>query len=166
MNNTFQPCARRVFLKHLGGLAMLWPLTLAGQDQPRPDPLKPEVVKDFVIKGHGDLDGVKRMLEEQPGLLNATWDWGAGDFETALGGAGHMGRPDIAEYLIQKGARMDLFVATMLGKLEIVKGMTDAYPELLQSRGPHKLSLIHHAEKGGSRAVEVLEYLKSKGLTK
>jgi len=63
------------------------------------------------------MEAVKKLLEETPGLLNASWDWGGGDFETAMGGAGHMGRADIAEYLINKGARMDIFVATMLGKL-------------------------------------------------
>lgn len=147
------------------GVTLLTPVILKGQDQPRPDPLKPEIVKDFVIKGHGNLDGVRQLLDEQPGLLNAAWDWGGGDFETALGGAGHMGRADIAEYLLQKGARMDIFVATMLGKLEIVKGIVMAYPEVLNSRGPHKLSLLHHAEKGGAKAAAVMEFLKSKGLT-
>ncbi|GHN00913.1 hypothetical protein WSM22_24020 [Cytophagales bacterium WSM2-2] len=139
---------------------------LFSQDQKRPDPLKPELVKDFVIQGHRDLDAVKKLLDETPGLLNATWDWGGGDFETALGGAGHMGRADIAEYLISKGARMDIFVASMLGKLDIVKGIADAFPDALNSRGPHKLSLIHHAEKGGEKATAVLEFLKSKGLSK
>ncbi len=105
-------------------------------------------------------------MEETPGLLNASWDWGGGDFETAMGGAGHMGRTDIAEYLISKGARMDIFVATMLGKLDIVKGIADAYPDALNSKGPHTLSLVFHAEKGGEKALAVLEFLKSKGLTK
>ncbi len=27
----------------------------------------------------------------QPALLNAAWDWGGGDFETALAGAAHRG---------------------------------------------------------------------------
>jgi len=34
------------------------------------------------------------MLSEHPTLLNAEYDWGAGDFELAIGGAGHMGRHD------------------------------------------------------------------------
>jgi hypothetical protein len=146
---------------------MVFPaLQVFGQDQKKPDPLKPELVKDFVIKGHNDFEGLKKLLDETPGLLNATWDWGGGDFETALGGAGHMGRVDIAEYLISKGARLDIFVATMLGKLDIVKGIADAYPDVLNSRGPHKLSLVFHAEKGGDKALAVLDFLKSKGLTR
>ena len=58
----------------------------------------------------------KALLAEQPSLLNATWDWGGGDFETGLGGAGHMGNREIAEFLIGQGARLDIFVATMLGR--------------------------------------------------
>src|SRR5438094_838140 len=107
------------------------------QGQQKPPALKAEVVKDFVIKGHSDFPGVKTLLEEEPGLLNACWDWGGGDFETALEGAGHMGNKQIATYLISKGARMNIFVATMLGKLEIVKAILVAFPDLIHSKGPH-----------------------------
>jgi hypothetical protein len=54
---------------------------------PKPPPLDKELVKDFVIKGHSDLAGTKALLEQEPGLLNSCWDWGGGDFETALEGA-------------------------------------------------------------------------------
>ena len=147
-------------------IALLPSLKTTGQNQQRPDPLKPELVKDFVTKGHNDMEGVKRLLEETAGLLNATWDWGGGDFETALGGAGHMGRTDIAEFLLAKGARLDIFVASMLGKLDIVKSIVDAYPDVLKSKGPHGITLLFHAEKGGEKSLSVVEFLKSKGLTK
>ncbi len=133
------------------------------QQNNRPPALNPELVKDFVIAGHGNLDRVKEMLVQAPGLLNATWDWGGGDFETALGGAGHMGRKDIAEFLINKGCRMDIFVATMLGKLDVVKAMLTAYPDLIHSKGPHGLTFLHHARKGGEEAALVLKYLESLG---
>ncbi len=97
------------------------PSANAGSSKPRPDPLKPELVKEFVIAAHGDLEKTKSMLAETPSLLNATWDWGGGDFEMAIGGAGHMGRRDIALFLIGQGARFDLFVAAMLGRLDVVK---------------------------------------------
>jgi hypothetical protein len=58
---------------------------------PKPPPLDKELVKDFVTKGHFDLAGTKALLEKEPGLLNSSWDWGDGDFETALEGAGHIG---------------------------------------------------------------------------
>src|SRR5687768_18060188 len=75
----------------------------------RGPPIQTELVKQFVIAGHGQLDKVKEMLAAQPALINATWDWGGGDFETALGGASHMGRADIARFLLENNARMDLF---------------------------------------------------------
>ena len=41
------------------------------------------MVKEFVTVGHGNLEKTKQMLEATPALLNASWDWGNGDFEEA-----------------------------------------------------------------------------------
>jgi hypothetical protein len=117
-------------------------------------------VKQFVIAGHGNLALVKEMLATEPGLINGAWDWGGGDFETALGGASHMGRRDIAEFLLEHNARMDLFAAAMLGRLEIVKAAVAAFPGIVKVPGPHKIPLIAHAEKGGAPAVAVLDFLR------
>src|ERR1051326_1987987 len=112
-------------------------------------------VKRFVIAGHGNLAAVKAMLAEEPNLINGTIDWGNGDFETALGGASHMGRRDIAEFLLEHNARMDVFAATMLGKLDIVKAAVSKSPNIVNVLGPHKIPLIAHAEKGGKQAKAV-----------
>src|SRR6266496_6065478 len=117
-------------------------------------------VKRFVIAGHVNLPAVKKMLAEDPTLINGTIDWGNGDFETALGGASHMGRRDIAEFLLAHNARMDIFAATMLGKLDIVKAAVTAYPNIVHVPGPHGIPLIVHAEKGGQLAQDVLEFLR------
>src|SRR5213076_966815 len=117
-------------------------------------------VKRFVIAGHVNLSAVKAMLAEEANLINGTIDWGNGDFETALGGASHMGRRDIAEYLLEHNARMDVFAATMLGKLDIVKAAVAAFPNIVHVPGPHKIPLIRHAEKGGEQAKAVLEFLR------
>jgi hypothetical protein len=127
----------------------------------RGPPIESGLVKQFVIAGHGQLDKVKDMLAAQPALINATWDWGGGDFETALGGASHMGRPDIARFLLENNARMDLFAAAMLGRLDIIKAAAAAFPNILRVPGPHKIPLIAHAEKGGADAVAVVEFLKT-----
>jgi hypothetical protein len=127
----------------------------------RPDPLKPELVKEFVTAGHFDLDKTKKMLTETPKLLNAAWDWGGGDFEMAIGGAGHMGRKDIALYLISQGSRFDIFVAAMLGRLDAVKAILSIDPTLANSLGPHGIPLMAHAKKGGEDAVAVVNYLAS-----
>lgn len=127
----------------------------------RPPPIEGELVKQFVVAGHGNLDKVKEMLAAQPALINATWDWGGGDFETALGGASHMGRADIARYLLENNARMDLFAAAMLGRLDIIKAAAAAFPNIVRVPGPHKIPLIAHAEKGGADAATVVEFLRT-----
>jgi hypothetical protein len=131
------------------------------QKKNRAPQLLPDLVRTFVGAAHGDLDKTRAMLAETPGLLNATWDWGGGDFEAAIGGAGHMGRRDIAEFLLSQGARMDIFVAAMLGRLDILKPTLDAFPSLAQSLGPHGIALLAHAEKGGEAAQPVVAYLNS-----
>ena len=123
--------------------------------------LAPNLVQEFVGKAHGDLGRVEELLAQEPGLINATWDWGGGDFETALGAASHMGRKDIATFLLDHGARLDLFTAAMLGNLEIVRAAISAYPDAIQTPGPHGIPLIAHAQIGGEDAREVLEYLQS-----
>jgi hypothetical protein len=161
--------SRNQFLKRLasGAATLAVPaISFAQTNAQKPDPLKPELVKEFVIKGHNDLDGLKQMLKEQPALIYATWDWGGGDFETALGGASHMGRADIANYLIQSGARMDIFAVAMLGKVEIIKMMLTTFPEMVNCKGAHGITLLTHAQKGGENALGVVEYLKSLGIQK
>ena len=136
------------------------PTAVAATKPPKPPALAPELVQEFVNKAHSDLARTKELLLQEPGLLNARWDWGGGDFESALEGAGHMGRRDIAEFLLANGARMNIFCAAMLGQLDIVKATLDAYPNLKTSKGPHGLMLKHHATKGGEQAAVVLAYLE------
>jgi hypothetical protein len=129
--------------------------------KPKPPALDSAVVKEFVIAGHGDLEKTRQMLQELPGLLNSTWDWGGGDFEMAIGGAGHMGRADIAKFLTSQGSRFDIFVAAMLGHRDIVKSALTLYPDLANSKGPHGIPLLVHAQKGGTAAEPVLRFLES-----
>lgn len=119
------------------------------------------LVQDFVIFAHSDLDMVKKLLEKNAALVNATMDWGGGDWETALGGASHMGRRDIAEFLLERGARIDIFAAAMLGQLDAVKALLTAHPKLIDTKGPHGIPLLAHAKAGGKKAEEVYKYLDS-----
>jgi hypothetical protein len=147
-----------------GGLAAS-PSLLTGQTvQQKADPLPAEKVKEFVIAGHNNLDKIKTLQSEFPTLIYANWDWGGGDFETAIEGAGHVGAKEIANYLVSQGSRTNLFVLTMLGKTQIVKAYLDAYPQYLNARGPHGFTLLHHAQRGGDDAKELYEYLLSKGM--
>ena len=63
-----------------------------------------------------------------------------------------MGRRDIAEYLLEHNARMDIFAATMLGQIDIVKAAVAAFRNIVNVPGPHGIPLLVHAEKGGAAA--------------
>jgi hypothetical protein len=122
--------------------------------------LAPELIQEFVSAAHADLGRVRELLARQPALANAAWDWGNGDFETALGAAAHMGRKDIARLLLDKEARIDIFAAAMLGHLETVEAMIKAVPEARNWRGPHGIPLLRHAEVGGAEAARVADFLR------
>lgn len=150
------------------GLPLMGSQLLHAQDMakpPKPAKIPDELVKAFVGAGHNNLPEVQRLLKEHPGLLNACWDLGGGDFETALEGAGHVGDREIAEYLIRQGARANIFVLTMLGRTVEVKALLAAFPELLRSKGPHGFTLLHHANRGGAPAKALLDHISGLGLT-
>jgi uncharacterized protein YndB with AHSA1/START domain len=125
-----------------------------------PDALSPETVHEFVRVAHGGFEEIRAMLDREPALVNAAWDWGGGDWETGLGAAAHMGRRDIAELLLARGARLDLFAAAMLGHVEIVRAIVDAFPAMREAAGPHGIPLVEHARNGGPEAATVLDLLE------
>lgn len=146
------------------GMSVL-PTFASGYNQNEPEPYKTKIVKEFVVAGHNNLDKVKEMLIDYPNLIYSRYDWGNGDFEEAIEGAGHLGDKEIANYLIGQGARVNLFVLTMLGKTNLVKPTLEVYPNLLYAKGPHGFTLLHHAKVGGNDSQELLAYLSEKGLT-
>jgi hypothetical protein len=158
------PRKKFLSLSVLGSAGFLFGNSAVAQDEPkRPPPIGKDLVKEFVGVSHRDFNKVKELFLQQPGLLNCSWDWGGGDFETGLEAAGHVGNREIAQFLLDNGARMNIFCAAMLGKTDIVKSLLSAFPNLKDSRGPHGLQLLHHAKKGGEQAREVLAYLESIG---
>lgn len=156
---------RRTALRALAGTVATLAITsrLAAQsdtqEPPRPDPLDADQVNAFVRVAHRNLDKTRTMLDQEPRLIKATWDWGGGDFESALAAAGHMGRRDIAHLLLERGATIELCAAAMLGLLPIIRAALEVQPTLLYVPGPHGIPLIAHAEKGGEHAAETLAYL-------
>jgi hypothetical protein len=131
----------------------------------KPSWKKPQVnrllAQDFIIYAHSDLEMTKKLLEREPGLIQSSIDWGAGDWETALGGASHMGRHDIVEFLLSRGARIDLFCAAMQGQTEAIRSFLALQPALIDAKGPHGFSLHFHAQVGGEKSKETLDYLQS-----
>jgi hypothetical protein len=126
----------------------------------RPPQLDPSLVNAFVLHAHGDLDKVRELLAQEPELVNASWDWGGGDWETGLGAAAHMGEREIALFLLANGARLDVFAAAMLGYFDVVREILAAHPETRDALGPHGIPLLVHAQKGGERARGVVELLE------
>ncbi len=122
--------------------------------------LEATLVHQFVSVAHSNLEKVMELLECEPALINAAWDWGGGDWETGLGAASHMGRKDIANFLLERGARLDLFAAAMLGKLDVVKITIQSFSDALHVDGPHGIPLLAHAQAGDEEASAVFEYLK------
>jgi hypothetical protein len=119
------------------------------------------MVQDFVIFAHMDLNMTKTLLDREPLLVNAFMDWGAGDWESGLGGASHMGRHDIVEFLLERGARIDIFCATMMGQFDAVKSFLTLQPKLIDSHGPHGFTLHFHAQLAGKDADKMVDYLQS-----
>lgn len=121
----------------------------------------PELVQEMVLVSHSDVARVTELVTRQPTLAKAAWDWGFGDWETALGAASHMGRRDIAEVLVAHGAHPTIFSAAMLGQLDVVKAFVTAAPGIQRTRGPHSIPLLAHAKAGGAGAKAVLDYLQT-----
>lgn len=141
---------------------LAWPPAVNGISQafPTGDAI---LVKELVGAAHNNLDRVKAIVSRQPALAKAGWDWGYGDWETALGAASHVGSRPIADFLLEKGAPPTIYSSTMLGHLEVVKAMVAAQPGVQRVRGPHGITLLSHARAGGAAAAAVLAYLESLG---
>ena len=121
---------------------------VSGKPYPAYPSLEPELVNEVVGKSHFDLDTVKQLVEKRPELARATWEWRFGDFESAVGAASHVGRRDIIQYLLSKGATPDIFTFATLGAFETVKGIIELSPGIQTSLGPHGISLLSHAKAG------------------
>jgi hypothetical protein len=63
--------------------------------------------------------------------------------------------------LLERGARIDIFCAAMLGMVDVVKAFLTLQPKLIDAKGPHGFSLHFHAQVGGKEAEPVLDYLQS-----
>ena len=121
----------------------------------------PALAREIVGASHGNVARVKELVSMRAALARAAWEWGYGDWETALGAASHVGNKEIAATLLSAGAHPTIFSAAMLGQLEVVKAFIAASPGVQATRGPHGISLLNHARAG--EASEVVRYLEAVG---
>jgi hypothetical protein len=129
-----------------------------------------EIASEVVGVSHFNLPRLKELVDIRPELARASWDWGFGDWESAIAAASHVGRKDIADYLISKGAVPTIFTYAMLGAYDTVKPMIDFYPGIQKNFGPHGISLLQHAKLGLSsadsdktKARQLVDYLEALG---
>jgi hypothetical protein len=138
--------------------------TLADGDPPSSFPTQdPDLVREMVGVAHGNVARVKELVGRQQTLAKAAYDWGFGDWETALGAASHVGNREIAEFLLANGARPSMFSAAMLGQLDVVEAFVTASPGVQRIKGPHSITLLRHAMAGGPAAKPVVDYLTEIG---
>lgn len=148
-----------------GGADPVWPVPPAA-GMPLDDSFPshhPALAREMVGVSHGNLARVRELLAQHRELAKASWDWGYGDWETALGAASHVGNRAIAELLLDHGAPPTHFSAAMLGQLDVLKAFFAAAPGLQRVRGPHGLTLMVHAKNGGPQAAPVVALLESIG---
>jgi len=120
--------------------------------------LTQEQIKPFVMAAHGDLAAVQEILAAEPALLDACYE----QFdERPIEAAGHTGSRDIAEFLLAKGAPLDIFVAAMLGRTDDVRAFLADDPSLASATGVHGISILYHVAMSGQ--VAIAELLKALG---
>jgi uncharacterized protein len=120
-----------------------------------------ETVRTFVIAGHANLARVQQMLDEFPELLNMSYQWGENDWESAIQAASHLGNIEIAEYLLSKGAPLEIYTAAMLGRKAEIGAMLAADASRIKQTGAHGISLLAHAAFNGD--ADLFSYLISRG---
>lgn len=115
-------------------------------------------IEEFVLAAHNNLEKVKSLLAQKPHLLDLSFE----KFnETALEAAGHMGREDIANFLLEQGANSQIFAMAMLGRLADVKTFLENDPSLIRKPGVHGFSLMFHAALSGN--LELAQILEQHG---
>ncbi len=116
-----------------------------------PEPTQ-QVIDEFVGEAHGDFPRVKELLEQYPTLVDAEATWG----ETPLGAAAQIGQREIAEFLLSRGALLDICTAAMLGMTDRVAGMLQADPKLAYATGAHDIPVMYFPALYGHIAIAEL----------
>jgi len=120
--------------------------------------LNQEEANQFILECHFDLDTIKEKLEEKPELIKS---YNPETIESALGASGHMGREDIAEFLLSKGAEIELATAAMLGRRDLIAEALKQDPANARVGGAHNIPIAFHAALSGD--VELMQMLWDAG---
>ena len=115
--------------------------------------LTPDIIREFVIASHFNLEKVRTMAADQPALLTARHQWGENDFEDGLGAASHVGNRPIAEFFLAQGAPLSVCTAAMLGRTSDVAAFIQADPTQANARGAHDIPILFHAALSGDTVL-------------
>jgi len=118
--------------------------------------LSPEIIREFVIAAHFNLEKVRTLFAERPALLTVQHQWGENDFEDGLGAASHVGNRPIAEFFLEQGVPMSIFAAAMLGRTADVEAFLQADPTQINALGAHKIPILFHAALSGDTTLTQL----------
>ena len=114
--------------------------------------LDASVIEECVGNAHGNLERVRELVERYPEVVDARAKWN----ETPVEAATQMGRKDIIEYLLDKGAPLDFFTACVLGRGDVVEIELARDPDRAHARGVHNLPAIHFAAIGDQPEIAAL----------
>jgi uncharacterized protein len=107
----------------------------------------------------GDLASVRAMLAGDPSLLDQRNESGQPAFLLAS----YYQQADIADYLLAQKPRLDIYLATVAGRVDEVLAALDNDPSLLESHSPDGWTPLHLAAFFGRH--DVAEALIARGAT-
>ena len=113
--------------------------------------MQPEV-EIFGALMTGDTERFKRLLDERPDLANARNENG----DSLLISAVYMGRRDLFELLIQKGAGVSLFEASAVGLIDRVREQVEKDPGLVNAYSHDGWTPLHLASFFGHKDIAAL----------
>jgi ankyrin repeat protein len=101
----------------------------------------------------GQAELAMGLIQNDPGLLDIRLSGN----ETPLLAAASFGRHELAEALLQMGAKLDFISAVSLGRMETVRVMLEQSPHLAISHSPDRWGAIHIASRDSdTRMIELL----------
>jgi ankyrin repeat protein len=107
---------------------------------------------------HTNFDAVREAVERNPMLVHSV----ATTTEGAVEASAHMGRNDMVDYLLEKGAPCSLPTAVMRNDLARAKALLEEDPDRVRERGPHDFALLWYPVIGHG-LLEMAELLFAYG---
>lgn len=128
---------------------------IGGEPYSRPEVDVPQsVIDEFGEVSHFDLDRVKTLVAEYPHVVHGNASWN----ELGVEAGAHMGRRDMTDFLLEKGAPISLPTTLMIRDATLARRLLEADPTRIRERGPHDFALMWYPGIGGA-SIEMAELL-------